>query len=183
MKNDIRPLYYELQGYLSQSPSFDNKNEPILYEESMWGQFHTTINELNQTTGKNYDKFKITPLRGDFGPFVRISEYRSKLGGLISRLHGEYFNDEPAPFSGMPNTIIQQNQQQTQSTQIQILLEIQSIIDKNLEKTVDPIEKSFLEKIKSSLSLAKSVPELMSLILSTGSSLGMTIDQVLKFFK
>ena len=45
--------------------------------------------------------------------FVRVLDYRQKLGGLIARLHAEYFYDEPAPFAGMPSTIIQQTQSQS----------------------------------------------------------------------
>lgn len=183
MKDEIRPLYYELQGYLSQSPTTENQHVQALYGESIWEQFHTTINELNQVTGENFDKFKITPLNGTLRPFVRTSEYRSKLGGLISRLHGKYFSDEPSPLSRIPNTIIQQNQQQNQSLQIQMLLEIQSVIDKKINEITNPKEKCFLDKIKGSLSLIKTVPELINLILSTGTSLGLTIDQISKLFK
>lgn len=181
MKDKIRPLYSELQGYLSQTPDYSS-NQTEIYEESTWSQFHSTIDELNQVSGKSYDKFKVVSLNAHGGgAFVRIMEYRTKLGGIISRLHAEYFNDEPAPFSGMPSTIIQQNQNQSQN--IQVLLEIQSLIDKKLSDTTDVVEKSFLQRIKDSLASVKSVNDLLGLILSTGSSVGLTLEQITRLFK
>lgn len=181
MKEQVRPLYSELQGYLSQAPG-EASRQTEFYEESNWGAFHSTISELNTLTGKNYDKFKVTPLHAGGGSqFVRVTEYRTKLSGLISRLHGEYFSDEREPFSGMPSTIITQTQNQSQN--IQILLEIQSVIDKNLTTVEDPTEKSFLQKIKDSLSSVKNITELLNLILATGSSMGLTVEQISKLFK
>jgi len=178
MKDKIRPLYSELQGYLSQAPDDHNRS---LHHESQWEQLHLTIDELNQITGKSYDKFILKPFTTPGGSFVDVTEYRTKLGGLISRLHGEYFSDEPAPFSGMPSTIINQNQHQSQN--IQILLEIQSLIDKKLSDTDDAVEISFLQKIKDSLSTVKSINDLLGLILSTGSSVGLTLEQITRLFK
>lgn len=180
MKEQIRPLYSELQGYLSQAPENDGGS---LHEESTWGQFHTTIDELNNISGKDYNKFKVQPqpMASGRGSYVLVSQYRTKLSGLISRLYGEYFSDESAPFSGMPSTVITQNQHQSQN--VQILLEIQSIIDQKLAETKDETEKSFLQKIKTKLSSVKSVGELISLILSTGTALGLTLEQIYKLFK
>jgi len=180
MKEEVRPLYNELQGYLSQAPS-ETSRETELFEESIWGQFHTTISELNTLTGKNYDKFRVKPLEGGRSQFVRVSEYRTKLGGLISRLYGEYFGDEPAPFSGMPSTIVTQYQHQSQN--VQILLEIQGSIDKILPMVESQTERSFLQKIKGSLSSVRNIRELLNLILTTGSSMGLTLEQISKLFK
>jgi len=117
MKEKVRPIYSELQGYLSQAPK---KNKGLIFESSMWEQHNQTIDELNNITGKNYDRYKVEVKSIDWNRTMRrviySQSYRTKLSGLILRLHGEYFSDEPPPFSGMPSTIISQQQVQSQST-------------------------------------------------------------------
>jgi len=83
----------------------------------------------------------------------------------------------------MPSTNIQMTQRQDQNVQTQILLETKNMINKKINEVTDPKEKTFFENIKSSLSSTKSISELINLILSTGSSLGMTINQVSNLFK
>jgi len=187
MKEKIRPIYSELQGYLSQAP----KLESLLDRSSdsvLWTQVNNAINELNSVSGKNYDNFKINPeFMNQSGmvshQYVKISAYRSKLGGLIARLHAEYFADEIVPFSGMPSTVITQQQTQSQVTYVQILLDIQSKIDEKLRGYKEGSnEKNFLEKVKDSLSKVGNIVELLALILRTGKEFGLTIEQVLKLF-
>lgn len=109
--------------------------------------------------------------------------YRIKLSGLISRLHGKYFSDEHPPFSSMPSMVITQHQVQNQAAYIQILLDIQSKIDDKLrEYKEDSKEKTFLEKVKSSLSGVGNIIELLCLILKIGNEIGLTIGQILKIF-
>ncbi len=94
MKNDVRPIYFELQGYLSQAPQ---REMGAIFDERVWNQHNETIKELEAVTGKTYDKYKITPERWGDKLRVTVQVYRTILGGLISRLHGEYFPDELSP--------------------------------------------------------------------------------------
>lgn len=181
MKDKVRPIYSELQGYLSQAPvikeSYDTTDD-----KSLWQQFNNTIDELNSITGKDYSKFRIIPLH-EQSDYIRISEYRTKVSGLISRLHGEYFADEIAPFSGSPATVITQNQTQQQSMHLIMLLEIQSKIDEKLNKNeVEGKGRDFLQTLKSTLSTIKDTTQLIQLILSTAKSFGITIEQLSKIF-
>jgi len=116
-KEDIRPTYAELQGYLSQAPS-EEKSGPIR-DANLWNQVNETIDELNRISGEDYDRFKITPQRYEHNriPYLDKDTYRSKLGGLISRLHGIYFSDEVAPFSGIPSTVIIKSQKSKDKSQ------------------------------------------------------------------
>lgn len=182
-KEKIRPVYSELQGYLSQA-SKEKTTYDVTYDSSIWNQFNAAIGELNNISGNNYDRFMIHPKVGGAGePFVQISTYRSKLGGLISRLHGEFFSDETAPFSGMPTTIISQSQQQTQSFQIQMLLEIQSTIDQKMSQFEQGSkEKRFLEKVKTSLASIRNITQLVALLLKVAHEVGLTIEQISKIF-
>jgi hypothetical protein len=49
------------------------------------------------------------------------------LGGLIAFLHGKYFPDEPAPFTGIPSQEINVSQQQNQSITVKMVLEISTV--------------------------------------------------------
>jgi len=183
-KEEIRPIYSELQGYLSQAPALKDPHEYTL-DSSLWDQHNNIVEELDKISGKSYDRFKIQPeTTPDGTTLVRISAYRNKLGGLIARLHGEYFSDEPAPFSGMPGTIISQTQQQTQSFQLQMLLEIQSKIDEKIPKfNENSKERKFLERLKDSLKSVSNISQLVALLLKTGKEIGLTIAQLFNIFK
>ncbi|OHB60659.1 MAG: hypothetical protein A2167_04585 [Planctomycetes bacterium RBG_13_46_10] len=181
-KEKIRPIYHELQGYLSQAPDEKGARD-VIYDSAYWEQYNSTIDELNNISGNNYDRFKISPVQGQAGLRVVICTYRSKLSGLISRLHGEFFSDEPAPFSEMPTTVISQSQQQSQSFQIQMLLEIQSKIDEKLPKFDEGTkERKFLEKVKSSLASIRNIAGLISLLLKVAKECGLSIEDLRNLF-
>lgn len=100
MKDKIRPIYFELQGYLSQAPE---REKGLIFEEQVWIQHNQSIDELEQITSKKYDRYRIKPARINLNGVMRIQitvqAYRTVLGGLISRLHGEYFPDEISPLT------------------------------------------------------------------------------------
>ncbi|MCK4797630.1 MAG: hypothetical protein KAT05_09625 [Spirochaetes bacterium] len=185
MKQKIRPIYNELQGYLSQAPNVEKNG--LVFEPSIWEQHNETIDELNKVSSKDYNRYKVeaksTEWNGSFKLIMNTQSYRTKLSGLISRLHGEYFSNEQPPFSEMPNTVITQNQMQSQTIFVQVLLEFQSKIDEKLnEYKKDSKEKMFLEKLKSSLSGASNIVELFRLILKIGTDIGLTMNQISKLF-
>jgi hypothetical protein len=183
-KEDIRPIYAEPQGYLSQAPS-EKMAGPIL-DANLWEQANQAIDELNQISGEDYSRFKLAPQQpaGSMASYLGRDTYRGKLGGLISRLHGKYFADEPPPFSGMPATVISQNQIQSQSVQVQILLDLQSKIDEKLHKFEEGSkERTFLEKLKGSLSSVKNIVGLIALLTKTASEYGLTIEQLKELFQ
>jgi len=181
-KNKIKPIYTELQGYLAQAPSSDKAS--TVSDSSLWQQFNNTIDELNKISNNNYDKFKITNInQGARGPFILNSDYRSKLNGLIMRLYGEYFETESSPISGSPSTIVSQNQSQSQTTRIAMIMDFQSLIDEKLYSSeLNEKEKTFLEKIKVALPSVKSFAEITSLIINIAKSLGISVDQLSKIF-
>ena len=181
-QTSIKPIYTELQGYLSQAPAGDKV--AYLRDPSIWEQFNNTIDELNKVSGRDYSKFKITNIRRDGGePYVENLDYRSKLNGLIMRLYGEYFEKETSPFSGNPSTVVNQNQSQSQTMQITLIMEFQSIIDKKLYGSqLEEKEKTYLEKVKASLPTVKSVVELINLVVTLAKSMGLSIEQMIKLF-
>jgi hypothetical protein len=176
-KETVRPIYTELQGYLSQAP--DARDLPdIRPDNALWDQYNSTIDELNSISGSNYDRFKLV------GRYVPTEAYRGKLSGLISRLYGEYFPKEQPPFSGMPSPVISQTQQQNQSFQVELLLQIQSKIDEQLSNLKPGDSKrSFLKKLKGALESVSDTAALIALILSTAKDSGITIDELLGLFR
>lgn len=98
MKNKVKPIYFELQGYLSQAP---DREKGLIFEKQVWTQHNQTIDELEEITSKKYTRYRINPdVRGTAGRLgITVQGYRTTLGGLISRLHGEYFPDEASPIN------------------------------------------------------------------------------------
>jgi len=181
-KEKIRPIYSQLQGYLSQVPKADVESQ--IYNSDLLNHYNKVIDELNNISGNNYEDFKLQPVLLHSRFRVLVETYRSKLGGLISRLYGQFFSDEPAPFSSMPSTIISQSQQQTQSFQIQMLLEIQSTVDEKIRQFKDGSkEKTFLQKVKTFLASVGNVTQFVSLLLRVAQEVGLTIEELLKIFR
>jgi len=183
-KEKIRPIYSELQGYLSQAPK-----KGVLYAEpeaqGLWVQVNQAIDELNQVSKKNYDRFRIPPniIPENRMESVEVDIYRQRLGGLILRLHSEYFFDEPTPFSGMPSTVITQTQQQSQS-QTQMLIDFTSKIDEEINK-LEPgdTKRSFLEKVKGALGSVRDYAGLIALYVTTAKEFGLTLEEITELFK
>lgn len=138
MKDKIRPLYSELHGYLVEAPLATDVSS---YDTILVENLNKLIDKISAITTEKYERFKVriisarTTLPGYSTPAdFQIQEYRSHLSGLIANLHGQFFSDEPPPFSGMPNTVINATQMQSQSVDIQLILTIQSKIDEQLSK-------------------------------------------------
>jgi len=183
MENIIKPIYERLKGYLAQLPSIDVSSD--IYSEEIWKQFNDTVDELNKITGQDYNQHKIKAIYYENGSHASTVLVRTKHNGLISQLRSEYFPSEPEPFAGAPSTIVSQtqNQQQNQELHLQMILEFQSKIDEKLNEVQDGSkEKTFLEKIKSSLSKIKDYSQMLHLILTTGKDVGLTIDEIIKIF-
>ena len=185
MEKKIRPIYLQLQGYLKQLPPVNGDYSTIETKET-WGGYHATLKELGEITGDSYDNFKLEVKRGGGdGPtsgyqYINLNNFRFQLGGLISKIYGQYFLNEKNPLDGSPSTVISSVQNQSQSLEIQIVLEMTELITRKLFEYQDEgPEKSFLEKIKEGLKSGKSVTELINLILLTGKDLGLTIANML----
>lgn len=175
----IKPVYQELQGYLSQIPLPKDSYEVIEFEP-IGSQINATIGELNSLTECNYDKFKVEMREGS-NRSLYTTTLRAKLGGLIDRLHAEYFNEENRPFGGSPQTLISQTQNQSTNITISLVLQIQEKILESLKNTdLKPEEKNFLEKIKEALPNIVNVLDLIKIILNTANSFNITIPVVLK---
>lgn len=179
-QDQVRPLYKDLQGYLSQLPLPDEKNDTLYKEkEDVWNNYNALIDELNNATGKNYSNFKINVRHdGDWGPTVDLVTLRTCLGRLISRLHAEYFDNEPIPFGGSPSTVITQTQSQEQNIDIRFYIDLGSKIDEKLKSVTDEKEKGFLQKFKDILPTLKSGMDILKASVDLAREFGLATDQL-----
>jgi hypothetical protein len=186
MKEKIRLIYAELQGYLAQIPDSVETNT-WTQDNTLWNQFNLLIGELKAVsrTEYNYDRFKIIPetcrISPQSEPYLRMrySTYKASLGGLIARLHAEYFSNEEPPFRTMPSTVINQTQTQTQS--VNLLLDIQEKVISEIPKHKEGSkERNFLEKIKNALPSMKTGTDIISNILKIGSEIGLHASEIEK---
>ncbi len=176
-KEKIRPLYAELQGCLTQAPD----KTDWFGDKSIWEHYNGTVNLLNEVTGKNYSRYCISPEPGKTA--IRGSAYRQKIGALIAHLHGEYFSDEPAPFSGMPSTIITQTQQQSQSVLIQMIFDFQDKIEQSMGKYTDGSkEKTFLQKLKGSIRNITDFTQMVLAVSQLAKDCGISVEDLGKIF-
>lgn len=178
-KDAIRPIYSELQGCLAQAPEAELHRD--ISNAEFWEDHNLTIQELNEVTGKDYSKYIFTPMKGYSYQHITVEIYRKKLGGLIARLHAEYFSDEQVPFADMPSTIIHQNQ--IQSVQIELIQEVTNLIDDKLQAAqAGSKEKTFLEKVRGSLSKVKNISQLIPLIIKTAKEMDISINELCDLF-
>ena len=181
----VKPLYSELIGRLSQAPVVTKENYGKTYDSGLWEQLDSIVDQLNSFTGNDYDRFKLNPENDEnWGPFIKISEYRSNLNALIMNLHAEYYNDEVTPFGGAPQTVISQSQNQQQSVSLTMIMEFQSLVDKQLYGNTELTEKErgFLEKVKSNLPSVKTAADLVSTVINIAKATGLDITDLAKVF-
>ena len=176
----IRSVYGELQGYLSQIPLPKDPYETA-HNVELANLIDNAIINLNSITGLDYNRFKIHREQSEIGEFVRILEYRTKLGGLISSIHATFFADEQAPFSGSPSTVI--TQQQQQATYVSMLLEVQDKLNEKIQSATDENEKNFLQQVKAGLNTVKNTAELIALIITTAQTCGISLSKLADLFR
>lgn len=189
MKDKIRPFYSELQGYLREAPP---AADTYSYDTIIIENLNKLIDQISLISEKDYARFKVrivpeSPANeydsmGSSASF-QIQEYRSNLAGLIANLHGHFFSKEPPPFSGMPNTIINANQTQSQSVDITLLLAMQSRIEEQLTKFPEGSkERTFLQKLKGALPIIKDATQLISQLFTLAKTAGLSVDDLFKIF-
>lgn len=188
-KEKIRLAYSELQGYLGQFPVGDHPDRRI-DDDDYSKNVNFLIEELNSATGNDYSRFKIKVQtiryagRTEMGIEVKIAEYRTKVMGLINRLHAEFFNTEPQPFSGSPSTSINLNQTQEQYQSQKVFFDFREFIDEKIKKYEERSEeRNFLEKIRSGLDKIKNTAQLIGLILTTGQTIGLSIEKIIEILQ
>lgn len=186
MRDKVRPIYSELQGILSQAP--DNKGHSLSKSDSeLWDRFNSLVDMLADTTkDESFKDFKITPQsqtweNGHNHVYVTVQTYRTKISSLISRLHGSYFSDEQAPFSGQPGLAITNNNRQEVNVAVTIQLGID--LQKAMDSAKTQEEKGFIEAVMEKAATVRSYIEFLVLVLNLANQFGITPERVLALFK
>jgi hypothetical protein len=178
---EIKSVYAELIGILSQTPT--SKDEGVIYNNQIWEHYNRIVKRLSEITGKNYDNFFIKTDRSEYTEYIDTTVYRTKLGGLISKLHAEYFDTLPEPFSGKPSIVITQSQQQNQQILFQLILDVQSKIDEKIPSLKEGSkEKTFFQKVKKSLSATTGIIDLLNKIFVLAKECGVSTEQLMNLF-
>jgi len=183
MRKKVRQYYSELQGYLSQAPELTDPTSRTR-DNSLWIQLNGIVDTLNEITGKDYSRFEITPRSDEAGrPYLLVITYRSKLGGLIASLHGDYFSEEDAPFSDTPSQVIQQTQELIQSFDISFILDIVEKIEQELPRHEEGSkEKEFLQRVKDSLRDITDTTQCTSKIFNIAKEFNLSAGDVVTLF-
>jgi len=178
---EIKPIYQELQSILSQMPKPDSPFASMRQEDIL-PQIDSAIDRINVISGKDYSEYKITD--NPQNQNVSIVKIRTKLGGLIDKLHGEYFTEtEDRPFSGNPartDISLNNTQSQLQSQTLSVVLDINDRINEaSKDPNLKPEEKGFLEKLKTELRDPKDLFGILSSILTIGEKFGLAIPAII----
>ncbi|MFA6042318.1 MAG: hypothetical protein WCV85_04350 [Patescibacteria group bacterium] len=182
---EVRSYYSELQGYLSQFPIAKSPSD-VSDDFSMVERLNGVIDKLQTLCNEDLSRFKVSSPPGYDSQYFLISQYRTLVGGLISRLHAKFFSNEPPPFSGMPSTVnhFSQSQTQNQSQNMQLVMEVTEIITKSLANTDIPQdEKTFLQKVKEILPTINGGLDLVQKVSAIAAQLGMSIEAVSRLLR
>lgn len=179
LNDNIRPIYEELQGILSNALS---QTDYLHSEEkSLWERVNKLCEKLSEITEEeDFMDFKIEPRYNDGYPTVSGNLYRGKVSSLISKLFGTYFSKEDKPFSGSsPKTIMTQNTSVDIQLYVQLGAELQNALSK--AKTVE--EKSFVEKVKEKIGTVKTYVDFLLLIVSTAQQFKIDLGRIMALFE
>ncbi len=179
----VRPIYSELQGFLLTAP--DPAKTNWIRELSLGQKVNQLITELNGVTGRNYDKYRIENrheiINRSSLVIITSREYQSQLTSLIQRLKGEYSFDEIQPLP--PNTIIHQNQFQSQQQQQNIVVELAlSVAEKKADYVKGTPQRKFLDELGEKLKTTKTISEIIATIFELATKAGVGLPFLLKIF-
>jgi hypothetical protein len=176
-KKQILGIYEELKGISSSMPTgtwFDDEGFAI-HTNGVIDRLHTLCPEINDL---NSYKIKTSYIQGR-GETVDTVPTKVKLDGLVGRIRGSYdFDQQSTPING--HTFIQQ-QSQSQEQHQTIILELQERIIAEIKNHNEGTkERSFLEKLKSSLPTLSNTLTIISTILSIANDTGLSVNEVRK---
>lgn len=136
----IKSLYGEIKGILSQLPLSETA---YCYPPSIIEQCNASLNDLNQITGTNYSRHKITENdRWEANQNLYDAQIvRTKLGSVISRLEQEYGFGVIEQTALAPVILTVNQSQQVQVTVTPINEIIQSSSDDELKLLLEELKK------------------------------------------
>lgn len=175
-KKEIVSSYRELKGVLEAIPE-----ESWFYDNGFVEHGNKVINRVAQVCPEIED-INIYLLSGSTvingSLTVNSTSARQKVLSLLGRMEGLYALNERVPESG--NTFIQ-NQSQSQSQHISLVLELQAKILQELPQHEEGTkERTFLEKMRDSLPTLTGTLDALSTALKIGAELGLDPSTIRK---
>ncbi len=181
-KEELRPIYEELQGYLQQADAADS------YNHELWQSYHRVIALLNELSDEDFNRFQVTVIPHSayqhvpLPEHVDLGEYRAKLTGLICHLHGKYFPNEPHPL-GLRSSIVA-SQIQAPSVPAQMLREITEHLSRHEARFQEGSkERGFIDQVRQSgVRVPATVAEAMLWLLKTAGECGLNVEDLQRVF-
>jgi hypothetical protein len=173
----IKPLYEELKGMRDAIPTGTS-----VYDNGISTKYHQTLAAVSELIGDlQTDDYKLSLDHAIYpgmkeGSRVLLDQYRINLNAIIGNLKGRFDFDSNQNHTG--HTFIQ-----NQSVSIELVLNLQEKII-NLEKKYDEgtPEKTFLQKLKGSLSSIKDATDIIKIVLVEAQKAGITLDKLASMF-
>jgi hypothetical protein len=179
-REHIEISYRKLIGLLSELPRAGG----YVNDSRVWGLYNKIVEGLESDSGKKYTEFKLEPRPGD--DYIMVDTMRATLSTLIHAVNAEFRLEKSTPtFGGGPSTVITQSNNQDVSVEVvqSLVLDIQAqLVAKEHEYKDGTAEKTFISKVKAGLKTVKSTAELMTLVLTTASTLGLSLHQLAALF-
>lgn len=175
--NEVKGAYEELKGVLEsiqdQSTWFD--------DDGFTDHTNSVINRISVICPEidSIDSYKVsTSYSEQRGMLVQAIPTKSRLKALLGRIKGTYELDEPSRETG---NVFVQNQSQSQSQTLSIILDLQEKIIAEIPKHGEGTkERTFLEKVKENLPTIKDAGDILSTVLKIGSEVGLSADAIRK---
>jgi hypothetical protein len=181
-KEELKPIYEELQGYLQQADMAD------AYNHELWQNYHRVIALLNELSDEDFNRFQVTIIPHNTYQHVPLpehvdpGEYKAKLTGLVRYLHAKYFPNEPHPLDFRPLTVLSQSQ--TPSVPVQMLREITEHLSRHVTQFQEGSkERGFIDQVRGSgVRGPTTVAEAILWLLKTAGDYGLNVEDMRRVF-
>lgn len=177
MKESIKPYYEELKGMMENMPE-----ENLFIDKGISEKYNKTLQKISDLIPEIlFDEYSIqseyVELQFQGGQQkIDRNQYRMKLGALIGQMRGRFDFDSQSSNGG--HTFIQ-----NQVVSVELVLNLQEKIIKLIDNYSEGTpERSFLEKVKESISTIKNGTDIIRIVLAEAQRAGISIDKLISIF-
>lgn len=178
----LKEYYLELKRRVGLEFKTFNGNE--IWDDNFGYNFNKIIQLIVEETGdEDYNRFMLH-IRDEGEGYIRVKEpeYISNLMGVIGKLEGKHPEWIEETLIQTPSTTVNVSQKVEIEMLLKFTISFQSIIDEKLSEKDNKLsknERTFLQEIKSGLAKVNSYSSLISLVLTTAQTVGLTIEQIM----
>lgn len=204
MEDHYRKIYFKLNS-LNDSllPLAQNSSNTI--HDNLWDGFNALLDELAKLSEDTYYlALKVTPTRMGSRSFILASNFSIKVYQALSYLYStqdNYLDELSQPQkpkspadkgqSITQNAVQAQDQKNTQKQEVEVNIEFNQTLSYMTEALIEARslykegtkERSFLDKLKNSVIMAKSTADLIKMIASAAAEFGISADVLRQIFR